>query len=344
MAEDIVSNEGQPDNGVTPVSLEKRFLNIKTLASFAIAFAIIAFTFSRLDIDPAKLVDSIRQVNPLMFILYVFLGFLIYYAGFWLRGLRWQVLLKNVDATSSPGSHMPSSLRLSEMVLLNWFANCIIPARLGDAYRGYLLKRNARIGFSVGIGTIVAERMMDMMILFALLALAALGFMGSKNMGLAITMLEVGFGMAVLMFLILVAMRFLGGSIQNRLPKRLQAAYGRFQHGTLASFRQLPLLATTTVVIWLVEAGRLFFVGQSLGLSVALSLILFVALANSIITVIPLTPGGLGLAEVGIVGLLMIGSVSKETAVSVALVDRAISYWSIVVVGLITFLVSRNQY
>ncbi|MFH1484827.1 MAG: flippase-like domain-containing protein, partial [Chloroflexota bacterium] len=173
---------------------------------------------------------------------------------------------------------------------------------------------------------------------------AALGMLGSTNVDLAVTFVEIGFAMAILMAVGLGLMLRFGSSIQGWLPQRLQSAYGRFQRGTFASFRQIPLIAMTTVVIWLVETGRLYFVTQSLGISVALSLVIFVALAHSIITVIPFTPGGLGLAEAGIVGLLMIATLSKEQAVSIAIVDRAISYWSIVVVGLIAFLISRKHY
>lgn len=335
-----LEEQAQSESIEPKVALERRFLNPKTLISFAIAFGIIFFVLTRLDVEPATIIENIAGANPLYFIL----ALLVYYFGFWLRGARWRVLLQNADATRTTGAHLPTSLRLAEMVLLNWFANCVIPARLGDAYRGYLLKRNANIGFPMAMGTIVAERVLDMIILFALLALAALGLVGGRNVELAVTVVEVGFAMAVVTALGLVAMRCFGGPIQRRLPKRLQSAYGRFQEGTLSSFRQLPLIATATVIIWIVEAGRLFFVTQSLGLSVALSLILFVALAHSIITVIPFTPGGLGLAEAGIVGLLMIASVSKEQAVAVAILDRTISYWSIVLFGLIAFLASRKHY
>src|SRR3712207_7067169 len=41
-----------------------------------------------------------------------------------------------------------SVLGISEIVMLSWFANCIVPAKLGDAYRAYLLKRTAGVSFS----------------------------------------------------------------------------------------------------------------------------------------------------------------------------------------------------
>ena len=44
---------------------------------------------------------------------------------------------------------------LVEIIYLSWFVNCIVPAKLGDAYRSYLLKRNSNVAFSSTIGTIL---------------------------------------------------------------------------------------------------------------------------------------------------------------------------------------------
>ena len=70
---------------------------------------------------------------------------------------------------------------LGQIIFLSWFANCVVPAKLGDAYRAYLLKKDANVGFSKTIGTILAERIIDMIILFVLLAGAALLVIRGKN-------------------------------------------------------------------------------------------------------------------------------------------------------------------
>lgn len=237
---------------------------------------------------------------------------------------------------------MPSSWGLGEMVLLSWFANCVVPARLGDAYRAYLLKKNVGVSFSTTIGTILAERVVDMIVLFVLLAGSGLGVLGGTNTGTAVKVVAAGFGLVMVLALALVAMWRFGHRFQRLLPARLRSIYQGFQEGTLGSFQQLPLVTSLSVIIWLLEAGRLLFVVHAMGLSLSLPLVLFVALAHSMLTVIPLTPGGLGLAEAGVVGLLML-ALSKEQAIPVAILDRAISYWSIVFFGFILFLVSRKK-
>ena len=49
-------------------------------------------------------------------------------------------------------------VRLAQIIYVSWFANCVVPAKLGDAYRGYLLKHNGKVSFSATFGTIFAER------------------------------------------------------------------------------------------------------------------------------------------------------------------------------------------
>lgn len=323
---------------VPGVSLEKRFFHRGTLLSFVLAFGILAVIVSQLRPDFGAIWGILRQSDPIP----ALLGFVVYYLTFPLRGLRWRLLLNNVGLRRSAGVPLPSSLGLAEIIFLGWFANCVVPAKLGDAYRSYLLKKNAQVSFSTTMGTVLAERIIDMVVVFALLTMAALALLGGGGRNTTLGILQAGLLMVLALTAGLGIMRGFGGHIQRLLPQRLRAVYLRFQEGTLGSFRRIPAVAGLTVVVWLMEAGRLLLVTQSLGLSLAFSFVLFVALANSLLTVIPFTPGGLGLVEAGVVGLLMFGT-SKEMAFSAAMLDRTISYWSLIAFGFLLFLVSRKR-
>lgn len=320
------------------ISLRRRFFNLNTLVSFVLAFAIIIFGLTRLDVDVPDLVSQIRQSNLLLY----GLAYLVYYATFPLRGLRWGLLLNNAGFTTDNGVKLPSVWGLAELIFLSWFANCVVPAKLGDAYRVYLLRKNSGASFPRTAGTVLAERIMDMVVLFLLLVVAAAGVMSQGSGGPALAILGGGLGLVVVIIIGLVVMRHFGHRVEPRLPGRLRPIYSRFVEGTLSSFRQLPLLAGLTVLVWLFEVGRLFLVADALGVFLALPTIVFVALASSLLTVLPFTPGGLGLVETGIVGLLML-TVSREQAISVALLDRSISYWSILAFGLVALLLSRKK-
>lgn len=336
-----LSEEGKlrsEPEAVTEISLERRFFRLETLISFLVAFAIIYILITRLEVDFRATWERVRASDPLIYIL----AFLLYYLSFPLRALRWRIFLRNVGFHEGSGVHLPSFWGLVEIILLSWFANCIVPAKLGDAYRAYLLKKNIRVSFSKTAGTILAERITDMVVLFGLLAGSALGLLGGKNTGTALGVVELGLGMVLLIAFGLLAMGRFGGLIQRLLPRPLKAIYYRFQEGTLQSFRQVPLVLLLSVLVWICEAGRFFLVTRSMGLPLSLPLVVFVALASSLLTTVPFTPGGLGLVEAGVTGLLMI-AVSKESALSLTLLDRGISYWSLIVLGFLLFLVSRRK-
>src|SRR4051794_24936429 len=75
--------------------LVHRLRDPRTLLSFGLAIALLVFIFTRFDLDPAEVWQTIRQANPA----YLLLGFVIYYLAFVLRGLRWQTILANVGFT-----------------------------------------------------------------------------------------------------------------------------------------------------------------------------------------------------------------------------------------------------
>ena len=135
----------------------------------------------------------------------------------------------------------------------------------------------------------------------------------------------------------LMAMAVFRWRLVHLLPGRLQGVYQRFHQGTLGSFRRLPLVTLLSLLSWLAEVGRLYLVTEAVGVDVSLGLVILVAVANALLTLIPLTPGGLGLVEPGIVGLLMV-SLPRADALPVALLDRAISFLSLLIVGGVVFL------
>jgi len=75
----------------------------------------------------------------------------------------------------------------------------------------------------------------------------------------------------------------------------------------------------------------------SLGISGAV----FVALIGSLLTAVPLSPAGLGIVEAGVIGVLHVAyGVPLPEAAAIALLDRVISVFSVIVLGSITYLVS----
>jgi uncharacterized protein (TIRG00374 family) len=340
-----------PEPDAEPPSLAKRLLNVRSLVSLAFGLVLAVFVLWRMSGEATSLgqiVARVASADPLLYLV----AFGVYYLTFPLRALRWRLLLRNAGYRADQGVALPGIGSLSVTILLSWFANCLVPAKLGDAYRGYLLKQGAGVSFARTMGTILAERIVDTLLLFGLMALAAaLTFHGALPPEVRLGV-EAGVVLVLLVVAVLVAVRRYGHAIHARLPERFQRHYRRLVDGTLDSFSLsvLPQLVAYSLLVWAVEAGRLYFVTLALGLSqLPLHVVLFVALAGALLTTVPLTPGGLGAVEAGIAGVLILveslgitHGIDRGTATSVAILDRSISFWSLIVVGAIVYVLNRR--
>jgi hypothetical protein len=321
-----------------PLRISSR-LRARSALGFLVALGILVFFVSRLELDLPRTWEIIRSAQPALFLV----AFIAYYCTFPLRAVRWRLLLQSARITVGrlPIPPLPS---LSGIIYLSWFINCLVPAKLGDAYRGYQIKRRTGASFSAAMGTVVAERAFDTVVL-AVLLLASLLFIGrldGPESDAAERIVWATVALLVLCGVGVSAMWLLRSHLPRLLPARLQEAYQRFQDGTLGSFRRAPAGGLVTLAVWSTEAARMYFVMESLSLGLSFPHAVFLSLANALLTVVPFTPGGLGLVEAGMVGLLMLAGVPKEQAAATAVLDRIISYWSIVGFGSLLFLIRRR--
>ncbi|MDQ3327695.1 MAG: flippase-like domain-containing protein, partial [Chloroflexota bacterium] len=262
------------------LSLGKQLLRPRTLISFAISFAIIAYIFAQQDIPFAQVWTNMRQANPLLYLL----GLLAYYSTFIVRTFRWKQVLSNVGYERET----PPTPTLVRIILLSWFANSVLPAKLGDGYRGFLLKRNADVSFSKTMGTILAERIADVGALFSLLLVSGLLAFRDKlppNFG---TLIAFGAGLAILSMSGLFVLRYIGPWVARVLPVRVRPYYERMEEGVLLAYRRRPAsIFVLTAMIWILESTRLWFVCAALGVGFALPgdlpLVIFIALAASLL-------------------------------------------------------------
>lgn len=321
------------------VSLRRRLLNVRTISSLIFG-VVLLFLLSRVifgdDFDWGEVVNLIGRADAG----FLALAFLAYYATFPLRGLRWRYVLAR--------SGMPLRLRdATEILFLSWFVNCLVPAKLGDLYRAYLLRGNYAASISRTVGTVFIERIADLIVI-ATLALTAgyWSFRGRARPDID-ALFIVGFVIAIGLVGLVGVMRLFGARFGRWLPARLGELWDRFHEGSTGalSLRSIPVILAMTVVIWLLEGVRLYLVIRALNLpevELGISASVFVALTAALLTAIPLTPAGFGFVEAGIIGVLSIYGVVREPAAAVALVDRALSIGTVIILGVILYAVSRK--
>ncbi len=318
------------DDGPHPLSLGQRFRQPQTLLSFVFAALIIVFLVRRLDIDPVEVWRQIRSANVGL----LMLGLLTYYLGFLVRTVRWRRMLEQAGLGMGGDVTLPSNRGLLEILLLAWFANCVVPAKLGDVYRGFLLKRRSNAPFTTTMGVIAAERLIDLVVLVLLLVGSGLMVFGQHFPSGTRTVVVYG-GATVAFGVVVVLMAWVFRvQVVALLPNRFAAPVSRVQVGLFDNLRSPWTSVGLSVVIWLAEGARFFFVAWSLDTMLPVSTAVFMALLSSLATVSPLTPAGLGVVEALVISVLPLVGVAEDSAAAIAILDRLISYWSLIVVGL----------
>ena len=325
-----------PD-AVERLSLGARLRQTKTIVSILVPLAIIAVFVGLNRESLSKVPGLIAGANPVL----VLVAFGVFYLGFPLRGKRWAMLL---DGTGFKIGVRDST----EILYLSWLINCLVPAKLGDFYRAYLLRINSDASLSRTFGTVFIERILDIFTI-ALMGIAA-GYWSFRS-GLP-PEIQAVFGVAIVIVALLALALFTLRNFGRRLivalplPERITEFYDRFEQGVFGALqrRQLPVLGTLGVAIWMTESLRLFFVVKAFGfpdVELGISGAVFVALIGSLLTAVPLSPAGLGIVEAGIVGILtIVYGVPLPEATAIALLDRVISVFSVIVFGSILYLFS----
>ena len=325
--------EQAEEQSAQPASLSKRFLRPQTLISFAIALAIAVFFVRRLNINPRDVWQDVRQTNPLIY----GVAFLVFYGQFLIRAERWKWMLHRVGIDAAHGFHVPNLPRMLEIYVISWFANCIVPAKLGDAVRSYLFKQDTRAPFSSTLGTILSERLIDLIALFVAMLISAVVVFGTHLPGQANNAIIGGTVLLVVGGIVLAVLWAVRDHIEGLLPERLREQYVRLHGAIFATLRRPERFLGASFVLWLMEGLRVFLVCKALGAHVSFSTAIFVALVASLLTAIPITPAGLGVVEGAMTALLVAVGIDHSLALAITLLDRVIGYWSVILIGAIVY-------
>ncbi len=339
----------QTDGEITrdQLALGKRLLNWRTLVPLVSVLALLAYFAQKANINPQKTWASISSANMLFFAA----AFVVYYLSFPIRAARWRILLQNVGYTKVNGIALPRFWKLVEIIFISFFANVVVPAKLGDLYRAFLLHQEAQVSTTRSFGTVLAERLLDLIILLLLFIPALLislheNLPSQLRLGLEIVLVAVVLGIAGLFVL-----RLAREPIAKIVPLRFREHYYHFQEGTLGSFKRIPVLSLLTIAVWMCEALRFFFVALSLNLISGsllhmLSAAIFIGLGEALLTIIPATGGGIGIVEGGMLAMISLfyqGADAANRTAAAILLDRTISLFSILVLGFIVFLIAFGK-
>jgi len=329
------------------LSLRKKLLNWRTLLPLLIVIVALIFLARRENINPEKTWDAIRNANAFLFLA----AFVIYYLSFPLRALRWRLLLENAGFTKTNNIHLPKFWKLVEIIYISFFANAVVPAKLGDLYRAYLLRQEIGVPTTRSFGTVIAERLLDLIVLLLMFIPAIIISLHESMPPQLYISLEILLIVVVTGIVGLFVLRIAREHIARLIPLRFREHYYHFQEGTLGSFRRLPVLIGLTVCVWLCEALRFFFVAASLNLIGGsflhiLTAAAVIGLGEALLSAIPTTGGGVGLVEGGMLAMIALfyqGPGASNLTAAAILLDRILTFFSILLIGLIVFLIAFGR-
>ncbi len=219
-----------------------------------LGIGLLYLAFINLNLDYDKVVAGFKSAN------YFWIGaaLIISLASHWIRGLRWNQMLE-------PLGKKPNAMQSFNAVMIGYLFNFAIP-RMGEVSRCGILYRTNRIPVNQSLGTVVVERVFDMVILLLLtivvLFLQFETLYGFFNETFFIPISQkIGGGNGFIVSWLLLAMLIIGMLFYKFKGKLAESAivlkFGGLMQGFVAGFKSVfslkqPLLFFSyTLIIWL---------------------------------------------------------------------------------------------
>jgi glycosyltransferase 2 family protein len=244
-----------------------------------------------------------------------------------LRFLKWHYYLGCLD--------IPLPWRSSAQVFLAGFTMAISPGKLGEVLKAVLVRSLVGTHLSRTASVLMAERLTDVA------GLVVLGALGATALPRGPVLLS-GIGLLLVAAVVTLRAPVVGRQAGRLLPARLVEPVRLFVHGgrSLLATRALAVALGLSVASWFFECLAFFLILQALGVVLPLHAATFVYAFASLGGAVSMLPGGLGVAEASLTGLLAgLGTPLPEAAAATLLV-RCATLWLAVALGVVTLLVA----
>ncbi len=303
---------------------------------------LISIVFLWLALRGLKLSDvwgSLQTANYLWLIP----GVAVYFVGVWARAWRWHYLLKPIKAIPTQA--------MFPVVAIGYMGNNIYPARAGEVLRAYILRRQQGVPVSASLATIIVERIFDgvvmlMFVFFNLQGLAQLthdsGFAGSIQT--VAVWGTVAFAGALAAFLLAAMFPHQSLGLYHRLvAPRLPEGVRAKATGMLVSFwtglealrspQSILMVFVTSVVIWLLETAKYYFVTFAFNFNVSFFALMLMNGIVNLATTIPSAPGYVGTFDTPGIAVLVAYGVEPGIAAGYTLTLHAALWLPITLLG-----------
>jgi len=315
------------------LEFRKKFLNWKLLAGILLSVAGLYVGFRKF--DGVAFLTSLRQTNIWLFLLAMALMVFTIF----LRAWRWKYLIMPLQKI--PLKH----LFASEMIC--YFGNNVFPLRFGELLRCYALNQSTGLSSVSIFGTVVVERIIDLITFFVILLITIFLFPGLPDV------LRRGGIIAVFVICLVGILVYILKMKKAIIRKFVDQWTGKSKHGmkildiinrfrqgltTLRKTPHLGMIAFQSAAIWSICIFINWIVGVSLGTRFSMYEILLIFFVTSAIISVPSAPGYVGTYHAGAIGILVFIGIELSKAQAIAVILHAVGFISLTLIGLLYFL------
>jgi len=292
---------------------------------FAVVVYLVMAVYANLD----DLSNALKSFNWI----YLFLLIMFTTAGYFIRFLKWNYFLKQ--------GQVKIGLMDNLFVFFSGLAMIITPAKLGEIWKGWLIKDINGEDLGKTVPVVIVDRFTD---LIALLLLSLLGILYYEE-GVSIIII---FVILFSVFIILIKSERVSSFLVALLEKRA-GRYSRnikIMHQTFQETMKIKNLISMSflgVLAWFMECLGLYLVVQGFGGQISLTVSVFIFSFASLAGAASMIPGGLGVAEATLSGLLKLFGLSSTMAIATALIVRLGTLWYGAILGVAVYFLFKNR-
>lgn len=289
-------------------------------AAVFLAFSIYA------DFD--NLLKAFREFNWLYFPLVIALT----YGNFIIRYYKWEYYRKLLG--------IDLKKKASFLIFMSTFVMSVTPGKMGELLKSYLVREENGTPISKSAPIILAERLTDFISVVMLCIAGSFVFDYGKE-------LILGVGIFFLACVALISSRKISLGIITHLEKikfihklseKIREAYESIY--VLVKIKPMIIAVLMSIVAWFLECLGLYVVlrvySSFTHIDVSVLSAVFIYGFSTIIGSIAMLPGGLGLTEASLTGLMQLLSIPKDISVASTFIIRIATLWFSVLVGIIS--------
>jgi len=313
-----------------------RFRDKKLWIGLGISLFFLFLLFRKIDFD--KLLGAFREMDYR----YLWPAVLFTFISYFFRAIRWRFLLLPLKKTRL-GNLFPATI-------IGYMMNNILPARIGEFVRAYVLAEKEGLSKSAVFATLVVDRLFDgftilLILLFTFFTVKLpLGMEGVQHSLVAGGYVSLALYFSVIIFLIVLrkrtdgTIRLIGKLLRpfpSKVAEKIIPLLGSFIGGLrlTSNTTELMALVFTSLLIWAFAIWPVDLVLHSFGISLPITASMFIMVFLVFAVMVPASPGYVGTYHAACVYGLMAFNIQKEKALSVALIIHGVNFFPVILAG-----------